>query len=153
VHEQRVGAIAEAGEPLVVARHLVELIAVHQQVALAVGGGVQVVALDADIAEGRADVLAHGLVVVAGHEDHLHVVARALQHLLHHRVLVLRPVDAAAPHRPEVDHVAHQEQPLALVGLEELEQPPRLAGARAQVDVGEEDRAHAHGAPQRTGGV
>jgi len=127
----------------VVARHGVEFVAVHQEVALAVGGDVQPVALDADVAERGAVVLARRLVVVAGDEDHLHVVPGALQHLLHHRVLLLRPVDAAAPHRPEVDHVAHQEELLGVVGLEEVEQPPRLAGARAQVDVGEKDRADA----------
>src|SRR5215475_14346414 len=65
---------------------------------------------------------------------------RALEDLLQYGVLGCRPVDPAALHRPEVDDVADEEQVLRVVRLQKLEQTLGLAGARAQVDVGEEDR-------------
>jgi len=122
---------------------LVELVAVDEEVALAVGGDVHVVALDLDVAEQRASVLARRLVVVARDEHHLHVVARALEDLLHEGVLRRGPVHAAPAHRPEVDDVPDQEQVLRLVGLQEIEQLVRLAGRRAEVDIGDEERADA----------
>ena len=91
------------------------------------------------LGEQGADVLAHRLVVVAGHEDHLHVVARALEDLLHHGVLRRGPVDAAAAHRPEVEDVTDEEQVLGLVGPQEIQQPLGLARRRAEVDIRQED--------------
>ena len=123
--------------------HLVELVAVDQQVALAVRGHMLVVALDLDVAEQRADMLARRFVVVARNEDDLHVVARALQDLLHEGVLRLRPVHAAPAHRPEIDDVPDQEQVLRLVGFQEVEQAVSLARRRPEVDVGEEQRPDA----------
>jgi len=126
-----------------VASHLVELIAVDQQIAASVRGDVHVVALDADVAERSADVLARRLVVVARDEYHVRILARAAQDLLHQGVLRARPVHAAPAHRPEIDDVAEQKQVLGLVGLEKFEQALGLAGARPQVHVGDEDGPHA----------
>ena len=142
-HQNIVGPVAEQREPAVIARDLVELVAVDQQIAPSVGGDMHVIALDPDVAERGADVLARGLIVIAGHEHDVHALARVTQDLLHQRVLRGRPVHAAAAHRPEIDDVAEQKQVLGLVGFEKLEQPLRLAGARPQVHVGDEDRPHA----------
>src|SRR5262245_17499238 len=123
-----------------ISRDLIELVAVQHEIAAPVGRLVNEVVLDPDVAEGGSDVLARDLVVVPRHEDHSHPMPRALEDLLQHGVLGCRPVDPAALHRPEVDDVAHEEQVLRVVRLQKLEQTLGLAGARAQVDVGEEDR-------------
>jgi len=75
---------------------LVELVAVDQQVTPPIGRQVFVVALDADAAEHRPDVLARRFVVIAGHEHHLDAMAGALEDLLHYRVLRL---DQCTPRR------------------------------------------------------
>lgn len=143
VHEDVVGPVPQECEPAVVARHLVEFVAVDEQVAPPVGAGMDVIALDPDVAEGGADVLARRLVVVAGNEHDVHVLAREAQDLLHERVLRGRPVHAALSHRPEVDNVAEQKQVLGLVRQEEFEQAIGLTSARPEVDVRQKDRAHA----------
>ncbi len=143
-HQQVVADVADHCQPAVVARHLVELVAMQQQVAPAVGGDVDVLAPDFDVAEGNAVVFAHRLVVVAGDQHHALAVAGAAQDLLHHGVLRRGPMDAAI-HRPEVDDVADQKQVLAFVVSQEVEQTVRLAAASAQMDVGNEDRANVHG--------
>jgi hypothetical protein len=53
-----------------------------------------VFALDDDVAEGDAVILAHGFVVVAGDQHHMLAVAGSAQDLLHHGVLRWGPVDA-----------------------------------------------------------
>jgi hypothetical protein len=152
-YQQVVGNVAEHRHPAVVAGHLVEFVAMHQQVAAAVGGGVDVFVDHLDVAEGGAVVLPQGLVVVAGDEEDLAVVAGAAQHLLHHRVLGRGPDDASA-HGPEIDDVADQEEVVRRVLAQEVEQPFRLAGAGAQVDVGEEDGSdRRHGVGRQTTAV
>ncbi|MPN18071.1 hypothetical protein SDC9_165429 [bioreactor metagenome] len=120
---------------------LVVFVAMHQQEAASVGGLVDVVVFHPDVAEGGAAVFAQGLVMVAGHKDHLRALARTPKHFLNHRVLGAGPVNAAA-HRPEVDDVAHQEQILRFMVTKKIQQPLRLATAGAQVDIGQKDRAN-----------
>jgi hypothetical protein len=78
---------AEHAYPRIVLGDLVELVAVDQQVTPPIGRDVLVVALDADVAEQSPDVLARRLVVIAGHEHHMHVMPGALEDLLHYGVL------------------------------------------------------------------
>jgi hypothetical protein len=76
-----------------VARHLVENIAVNEQEAPAVGrfrGSAS--STTSDVAEGDAAVVAQRLVVVAGNEHHPLAVARPAQQFLHHGVLRGVPV-------------------------------------------------------------
>jgi hypothetical protein len=72
-------------------------------------------------------------------------LARLAQQLLHHVVVRLRPVPAAAQ-LPAVDDVAHQVQRLALHVRRKSSRPCRLAAGRAQVQVGDPHRAHAQAA-------
>ena len=76
--------------------------------------------------------------MVAGNQHHARAGAGALQQLLHHVVLCLRPVDVAA-HGPEVHHIPNEEDVFRVVFLQEIQQPIGLAGTRAQMDVGDED--------------
>lgn len=108
--QQVVGDVAEYRDPFVVARDLVELVAVHQQVAASVASGVDMFGYDHHVAERGADVFAHRLVVVARNEEHLFAVTGAAQQFLHEGVLLGRPVDPAAAHRPQIDDIAQQKQ-------------------------------------------
>ena len=65
---QHVAPVAEQREPFGVAHDDVELVAMHDEVAPAVGADMDGVALDGDAAEARAAIIAHGLVVIAGDE-------------------------------------------------------------------------------------
>ena len=62
------------------------------------------------------------------------------QQLLHHVVVRLRPIPGRAQ-RPAVDDVADEIDRLGVVMAEEIEQPVGLAAARAEVHVGDEQRA------------
>ena len=103
VHLDReiVGLVAEMGEPARVLHHEVEDVAVDDEVALAVGAGVNGVFHHVDAAEMRAVIVAQELVVIAGNVDDLGALARLAQHLLHEVVVRLRPVPAriSAPSR------------------------------------------------------
>jgi CHASE3 domain sensor protein len=59
-------------------------------------------------------------------------------------------VHTAAAHRPEIQDVADQEELLAIVAAQEVQQPLRLARRGPEVNVRQEDRAHVlcHGAAQ-----
>ena len=139
VHPQRqlVAAVAEEGEPPGIAHDDVELVAVHDEVALAVGRRVHRLVLDLDAAEVLAAVLAHALVVIARDEDDARALAHLAQQLLQHVVVRLRP-DGAAADAPEVDDVADEVDGVGLGLLQEVEKQVGLRGARPEVDVGYE---------------
>ena len=120
--------------------HLVEFVAVQQQVTLAVGGGVHVIANEIDVAERAADIFAQRLVVIARDQVDAHVVARFLEYLLHHRIVQFRPVNTAA-HRPEIDDVANQKNILAVILSQQRQQLPGAARAGAEVNVRQKQRA------------
>jgi hypothetical protein len=86
--------------------------------------------------------LARRLVVIAGNVDDVGALAGLAQDLLHDVVMCLRPVPPALQ-APAVDDVTHEIQMVALVFLQEVEQQLGLAAARAEMDVGQEDRAMA----------
>ena len=118
----------------------VELVAVHDEIALSVGCDVYGVAHDLDAAEGQADELARELVVVARHEDHARAMAHLAQQFLDDVVVHLRPVPAGAQ-PPPVDDVADQKDRVRVVVAQEIQDQMRLAAARAQMHIGQEDRA------------
>ncbi|NJZ82794.1 hypothetical protein GO280_01406 [Ralstonia solanacearum] len=138
--DQRVQRVAHVGEPARVLHHAVEQVAVHHPQALAGGGHVDGVLGHLDVAEVQAVELARHLIVVAGDEHHAGALARAAQHLLHHVVVRLRPVPAAAQ-LPAVDDIADEVQRVGRVVLEEIQQEVGLAARRAEVDVRQPDGA------------
>jgi hypothetical protein len=138
--DQAVERIAEQGEPARLLHHAVEEVAVRDQQAPAVGGGVHRFVHDVDPAEGMVDVVARELVVVARHVDHARALARLAQDLLHHVVVRLLPVPAPLQ-APAVDDVADQVERVGLVPLEEIEQELGLAAGRAEMHVGNPDGA------------
>ena len=121
-----------------VARDLVELVAMNEQEAPAVDRFMHQFVDHLDLAEDNAAVVAQRLVVVAGDEHDSLAVPRPAQQLLDHGILRLSPADAA-PHRPEIDDVADQESLFGRVFAQEIEQTLRLARPGAEVDVGEKD--------------
>ncbi len=106
----------------------------------AVGGNVLGLGADVDAAEGKAEEVAHRLVVVAGDVGDARALARLAQHLLHHVVVRLVPVPAALQ-LPAVDDVADEVEVRAVGVAQEVEEPVRLAARGAEVDVRDEDRA------------
>jgi hypothetical protein len=136
-----VTVVAEEGEPARAAHDDVELVTVHDEIAPPLGGGVHNVLVDLDAAEAQAGIIAQALVVVARNEHEAHALARLAQQLLQHVVVRLRPMRAAA-HLPEVDDVADQIDGVGFAVPKQVEQLRSLRRARAQVDVGDEERAH-----------
>ncbi len=104
----------------------------------------------------RLDVIAQPFVVVARHVDDLGALARLAQQLLHHVVVLLRPVPRFAQ-PPAIDHVADEIEIFRFVVAQEIEQKLGLAAARAEMHVGNPDGAVAidarraiHLAPHRS---
>ena len=139
-HQHVVHHVAEDGDPAVMAGDLVKLVAMQEQEAAPVGQRMHVLADDANVTEGDAEVVAQRFVVISGDENDPLAVPRPPQDLLHKSVLGFGPYDVAA-HRPEIDDVADEEDVLRRVAAHEAKQTIGLAGTRAKVDVGEEDRA------------
>jgi hypothetical protein len=140
-HQGVVGHVTEHRDPAMVAGDLVELVAMDQQEAPAIGGDMLDLVDQLDVAEGDAGVLAQRLVMVAGHEHHPAALARPPKHLLDHGVLGRRPVDAAL-HGPEIDDIPHQVEVVRLVVAQEVEQAVGLASAGTQMHIGDEDGAN-----------
>jgi hypothetical protein len=78
--------------------------------------------------------------VIAGHVDHLRAGARLAQDFLHHLVLRFGPVPGAFE-PPPVDDIADQVDRVGIDMAQEVEQIVGLAAARAQMRVGNPDRA------------
>ena len=140
LERELVERVTHVGQPLGALDHAVEQIAVHHPQLAAVGRLVDPLLGHVDAAEVVVQVLARELIVVAGDEDHARALARLAQQLLDHVVVRLRPVPVPLE-LPAVDDVADQEQRVALGVLEEVQQRPRLAAGRAQVQVGDPQRA------------
>jgi hypothetical protein len=97
---------------------------------------------DVDAAEMQVEIVAQHLVVVARHVDDARALARLAQQLLDDVVVRLVPVPAALQ-PPAVDDVADEVDRLGVVVAQEVEQEVGLAAGRAEMDVGEPDRAPA----------
>jgi hypothetical protein len=81
-------------EPARLRDHEVEMVAVDDEVAPSVGALMHDALDHFDAAEMRAIVIAQKLVVIAGNIDDAHALARLAQQLLHHVIMLLRPVPA-----------------------------------------------------------
>ena len=108
----------------------VEFVAMNDEIALAVGRGVDRLALDLDAAEGQAEELAGELIVVAGNEHHPSAAPNLAQQLLDDVVMGLWPVPAGAE-PPAVDDVADQVDRVGLDVAQHVQDKVRLAAARA----------------------
>ena len=95
---------------------------------------------DLDAAETQAVELTREFVVVAGHEDHPRAVPDFAQEFLDDVVMGLRPVETRA-HPPAVEDVADEIERVGVVVAQEIEDELRLTAARAQMQVGKEDRS------------
>ena len=113
----------------------VEFVAVHHQQPPTVHGFMDYVGGDTHAAEHASDVVAEHFVVIARYEDHLGAARRLLHHRLQHALVLRRPVPAVAQ-VPEIDHVSDQVKILRLGVLQKIEQVLGLAGARAEMHVG-----------------
>ena len=117
----------------------VEFVAMSDEIALAVGRGVDRLALDLDPAEGQAEELAGELIVVAGNEHHPRAAPHLAQQFLDDVVVRLGPVPAGAK-PPAVDDVADQVDRVGLDVAQHVKNQMGLAAARAQVQIRQEQR-------------
>src|SRR5262249_3547839 len=117
----------------------VEGVAVQDQEATAVGSFVDRLVHHHDAAELHIRIVAQGLVVVAGHIDHMCALACLAQYLLHEIVVALSPVPAAAK-TPAVDDVADEIKTLGFSMSKEIEEKLGLAAARAEVHIRDPNR-------------
>ena len=113
------------------------MIAVNDEIAPAVGAGVDRVLDDFDAAEMRAVIFAQELVVIARHVDDARALARLAQQFLHDVVMRLRPVPARAE-LPAIDDVADEVDVVGIVVAQETQEPVGLAAARAKMHIGNE---------------
>src|SRR5271170_7688132 len=89
------------------AHHDVEFVAMNDEVALAVGRGMDRLPLDLDPAESQAEELTGEFIVVAGNEHHPRAAPNLAQQFLDDVVMRLRPVPAGAE-APTIDDVTDQ---------------------------------------------
>ena len=135
-----VGLVTGEREPARVLHHEIELVAMGDEVAAPVGSLVDSVLHHLDAAEMRAVEAAQHLVVIARHVDDTRALARLAQELLHHVVVLLRPVPAGFE-RPAVDDVTDQVDRLGVILAQEVEQRPGLAPSGAEMHIGDEQCA------------
>src|SRR3546814_10964586 len=110
----------------------------HQQLA-AVGGLMDRLAPYLDAAEAEAGELAEHLVMIAGDIDDAGAAPGPLHQAPDDVIVRGGPVEAALQ-TPAVDDVAHQVHGVAVDAVEEIDQHPRIAAPRAQVNVRNPDR-------------
>jgi hypothetical protein len=124
----------------VVEHHHIESIAVGDQQFAPIGGVVDRIERNLDPAEIHARIGPQHLVMVAGDQHHASAAVRHLEHPADHFVVGFGPVPALAQ-PPAIDDIADQIERLTFVRTQEIEQQLGVAAARAQVDVGNPDRA------------
>ncbi len=112
----------------------VEFVAMNDEVALAIGRGMDRLSLDLDPAEGQAEELTGEFIVVAGNEHHPRAAPNFAQQFLNDVVMRLRPVPTGAE-PPAVDDVADQVDRVGLDMAQHIQDEMRLAPARAQVQI------------------
>jgi hypothetical protein len=95
---------------------------------------------DFDAAEVRPVVAPQKLVVIAGYVDDACAFACLAQNFLHDVIVGLRPIPGRTQ-CPAVDDIADQIKGVGFVMAEKVEQLFRLAAARSQMYVGNEQRA------------
>lgn len=117
-----------------VARDLVEFVAVDQVESTAVGDDVDRFILDPYVAECGSAIVSQRFVVVSRDDDYLLAVSGGPQKFLHDDVLRSSPVDTSA-HRPEVDDVPNEKGQLWGMLAKRIEKPVGLAGAASEVNV------------------
>ena len=134
-----VGGVAKQREPAGVLDHHVEHVAVHDQIAAAVGGLMDRGLDHLDPAEMGTVIIAQEFVVIPRHVDEAGALAGLAQQLLHHVVVRLRPVPAR-PELPAVDDVADQINRVGVVIAQEIEKAIGLTAACAEMNIRDEER-------------
>jgi len=135
---------ADAIEQAVEVRQAVELMAVNDEVTLAVGGGVDDAFGEAHGAEADAEKFFEELIVIADDESHARLLPVLAKQFLDEHVVVLGPVPFAAQ-LPAVDEIADDVEVLAFIVPEEGEKFVHLGMLRAEVNVRDPDGAIVHG--------
>ena len=137
LQHRRVRAIAQRFEQRARLDDAVELVAVQDQQATAIGGLVNRLAQDLDVAEHHAVVVAEQVVVIARDVDDARAVLGLAEDRADDVVVGLRPEERLAQ-APHVDDVADEVERFGLDRAQEVQQVSGAAAAEAQVDVRDE---------------
>src|SRR5271165_5269746 len=151
VDEERevVRPVAKKSEPLRVADDDIEFVAMNDEIALAVGCGMNGLALDFDAAEGQAQELAGEFVMIPRDKHHARAAPDLAEELLHDVVVRLRPIPPGAQ-PPAIDDVANQVYRVRFDMAQHVENEIGLAAAGAKMQIREKQRTVAMG-PVRFG--
>ena len=131
--QKLVAHVPDEGEPLYILHDGVQFVSVNDENPPSIGGFMDGVVLDADVAV-EAFELADHFVVVAGDIDHPRALARLAQDFLDDIVMLLRPVNRAAQ-LPDIDQIADDVERFEFVVAEKIEKHGGIGATRAQVDV------------------
>src|SRR5262245_43593088 len=114
-------------------REAVELMAVDDEVTLAVGGGVNDAFGEPHVAEADAEKFFEELIVIAGDECHAGFLAVLAKQFLDEQVVVFGPVPFP-PQLPAVDEIADDVKVVAFIVAEKIEEFVHLGMPRAEVN-------------------
>ncbi len=142
-HRRVIGMIAEIGEPALIVDDGVELVAMDDEHAFAVGRLIDPVG-DDDAAEIHALELTGEFVVIAGDIGDVGALARLAQQFLHDVIVALRPVPAP-PQPPAINDITDQIDDIGIVIAQEIDQEFGLRRLRAEMDVGNEHATESAG--------
>jgi hypothetical protein len=127
-------------EQMVEMRQAVRLMAVNHQIFFPVGRCVHHLTRDGDIAKFHSEKLLDELIVVAGNVNHLGLLAAFAEEFLDERVVVVAP-EPAKFQLPAVNKIANEIKILAIHNAQKIEQLFDARVARAEMDVGNPNRA------------
>ncbi len=127
-------------EQVIKVRQSICLMAVDNEVFFAVGGGVNGLPRDGHAAEFHAEELLDEFVMVAADVNHLGLLAAFAKQFLDEHVVVVAP-EPAELQFPAVNEIADEVKVFAVHDAEKFQQLLHPRVARAEVDVGNPDRA------------
>ena len=139
--QKLVTKIAGESEPARVLHDRIQFVSMNDQNAPSIGGGMDEVFRDRDVAVVAAEATEE-FVVVTGDINDARALARFAQEFLDDVVMLLRPIDSA-PHLPDIDQIADDVERLEIVVAQEFQERCGVAAAGPEVDVGNPGGAQA----------
>ncbi len=127
--------------------HPIALVSVDDEIAATIRANVHHLLGQRHVAKSQAEEFVHELVVVAGDVGDPRLLAALAQQFLDQRVVVIPP-EPFVFEFPAVDEIADDVEVIALVGAQKIQQRVHLRVLRAEMHVGNPDRAVAGGRKQ-----
>ena len=136
---ERIGPVADMGEPRSERHDAVVLVAVGHKQPPAVCGLMHRFQAKFDAGKGYAAISPKGFIMIAGHEDDPGSVFNFLQDRIEHAGLRIAPIPGPF-HPPAIDDVSDEVERLTIAMGEEVGEQFGFAAPRAEMGVGDEER-------------